>query len=66
MTISDLAGSEWESKDGTRALVVLHEAAAWRGDRHFLVKGIRGPNRQRLISMTGLLGEYRRIEATGG
>ncbi|MFC4373342.1 hypothetical protein ACFO5K_04435 [Nocardia halotolerans] len=66
MTISDLVGSEWESKDGTRALVVLREAASWRGDRQFLVKGTRGSNRQRLISYRGLLSKYRRIEATGG
>ncbi|MFD6400790.1 hypothetical protein [Nocardia sp. NPDC060249] len=62
MTISDLVGSEWESKDGRRGLVVLSEAAPWRGEIQFLVKGTHGSTRERLIGYHGLRAKYRRID----
>jgi len=62
MTTSDLVGSEWESKDGRRGLVVLSEAAPWRGEIQFLVKGTHGSTRERLIGYHGLRAKYRRID----
>ncbi|MEV6219762.1 hypothetical protein [Nocardia sp. NPDC051833] len=63
MTTSDLVGSEWESKDGKRGLVVLRETSPWRGERQFLVKGTAGSTRERLIGYGGLRAKYRRRDA---
>lgn len=60
--MTDLVGSEWESKDGTRGLVVLSEAPAWCGERQFMVKGTAGSTRRRVIGYRGLLAKYRRLD----
>ncbi|TDP29797.1 hypothetical protein [Nocardia ignorata] len=62
MTTSELVGSEWESKDGTRGLVVLSEEPAWCGERQFMVKGTVGSTRRRVIGYRGLLAKYRRLD----
>lgn len=62
MNPTDLVGSEWESKDGKRGLVVLRETSPWRGERQFLVKGTHGSTRERLIGYRGLRAKYRRLD----
>lgn len=60
--MTDLIGSEWESKDGKRAVVVLGDAPWWCGERMLYVRGTRGSSRERQVSYSGLLRKYDRIE----
>lgn len=60
--MTDLIGSEWESKDGKRALVILGDASRWCGERMLRVRGTRGSSRERQVSYSGLLRKYDRIE----
>ncbi len=60
--MTDLVGSEWESKDGKRGLLVLSEAPSWCGERQFLVKGTVGSTRRRVIGYRGLRAKYRRLD----
>lgn len=60
----DITGTKWTSRDGKRTVTVQSEAASWRGERMFLVKGAES-GRERLISYIGLLRKYRRHDDLG-
>lgn len=57
----DLSGSTWKSRDGKRAVTVLHEASPFCGGRMFMVRGTES-GREWVISSSGLRRKYRREE----
>lgn len=64
-------GDLWITKDGKRTIVIQGEGAQFRGERMFLVRTVSNKHTQygrlggsRLLSMSGLLRKYQRVEAS--
>ncbi|WP_043654410.1 hypothetical protein [Nocardia thailandica] len=62
MNFTDLPGSEWVSKDGKRAVVVVDMLFASKWDCELLVKGTSGSTRERRTNYSSLRSKYRRVD----